>query len=152
MNFLSSLHNKNTALLLVRIALASAFIYHGWSKLQGMEGAIGFFASIGLASFWVYIVAWVEFLGGILMLFGIKVREVGVLFAIILFVAIYKVHLGQGFKGLELQFVLLLASLAMVFSGAGRYSLLKDKTCANCSECANCQTCKDCKDGVCKCK
>lgn len=140
MNYLSSLHNKDLALLLVRVGLASVFMYHGWMKINGMEGTIGFFASIGLGSFWAYLVAWVEFLGGILMLLGVKVRELGVLFTVVMIVAILKVHLGQGFKGMEFQVVLLLSSLAMVFAGAGKYALLKGKECMNC------------KDGKCQCK
>lgn len=140
MNYLSSLHNKDLALLLVRVGLALVFIYHGWTKLQGMEATIGFFGSIGLSPFFAYLVAWVEFAGGILMLLGIKVRELGLLFVIVMLVAIYKVHLGQGFKGMEFQVVLLLSSFAMVFAGAGKYALLKSKECMNC------------KDGKCQCK
>lgn len=144
MNFLSSLHNKDLALLFVRVGLASVFIYHGWMKISGMEGTVGFFASLGLGSFWAYLVAWVELLGGILMLVGVKVREMGVLFAIIMLVAIYTVHWKNGFNvmngGYEFQFTLLLSSLAMVFAGAGKYAFLKRKECMNC------------KNGVCECK
>lgn len=144
MNFLSSLHNKDLALLLIRVGLASVFIYHGFGKVMDMPGTVAFFASIGLGSFWAYVAAWVEFLGGILMLVGVRVREVGVLFAIIMLVAIYAVHFKNGFNsmsgGYEFQFTLLLSSLAMVFAGAGKYALLKSKECMNCV------------DGKCQCK
>ncbi len=142
---LASCHNKNFGLLLIRIALGLVFVYHGWGKVDNMEATIGFFGSIGLAPFWAYITAWVELLGGLLLILGICVREAGALLTIVMLTAIFKVHLANGFGGnggYEFQLVLLLASLAMVFTGAGKYALLKDKMCANCN----------CKDGVCTCK
>lgn len=149
MNFLSSLHNKDLGLLLVRVGLALVFMYHGWMKIKGMDAAIEFFGSIGLAPFFAYLVAWVEFLGGAALLLGVKVREVAVPLVIVMIVAIYKVHLGQGFSGMEFQIVLLLSTLGLVFSGSGKYALLKDKGCANCnSTTCDCQ----CKNGVCQCK
>ncbi|MFZ2151840.1 MAG: DoxX family protein [Minisyncoccia bacterium] len=152
MNFLSSLHNKSFALLLVRVALASVFIFHGWTKIQGMEGTIAFFGTLGFAPFWAYVVAWVEFIGGILMLAGVWVREVGVLFTVIMIVAIYAVHWGKGFNlagGYEFQFVLLLSSLAMVFGGAGKYALFGHKNCSNCKD-GTCTMCKGKDCGHCK--
>lgn len=143
MNFLSSLHNKSLALLLVRVGLASVFIYHGWMKVSDLGGTAGMFETMGFAPFWGYVVAWVEFLGGILMLAGVRVREVGVLFAVVMVVAILKVHLPNGFAGnggYEFQFTLLLSSLAMVFAGPGKYALFANKDCS------------DCKGGKCQCK
>lgn len=136
LQFLSSLHNKDIAFLLIRVALASVFIYHGFAKVTDMSGTAGMFEQMGFAPFWAYIVAWVELLGGILMLLGVRVREVGVLFAIIMIVAIVRVHLPNGFNfmdnGYEFQLVLLLASLAVVFGGSGSYALLREKGCSNC--------------------
>jgi len=160
MNFLSSLHNKSLALFLVRVGLASVFIYHGWMKVSDLGGTAGMFETMGLAPFWAYVVAWVEFLGGILMLAGVRVREVGVLLAVVMVVAIFKVHLPNGFNfmngGYEFQLTLLLSSLAMVFAGPGKYVLFTHKGCQNCKD-GTCVMCKDkecghCKDGKCQCK
>ncbi len=144
MSYLARFHNKSTGLLLIRIALGLVFVYHGWGKVSDMSMTIGFFGSLGLAPIWAYVTAWVELLGGLLMLAGVWVREVAVLFVIVMLVAIFKVHLANGFNfmqgGYEFQLVLLLASLAMVFTGAGKYAFLKSKSCPNC------------KDGVCMCK
>ncbi len=141
MNYLSSLHNKDIGLLLIRIALALVFIYHGWDKVMNIEAKIGFFESIGLNLLWLYVVAYVELLGGILMLLGVRVREVAILFAITMIVAIWKVHMNDGFKGMEFQLTLLLTSLAILFTGAGKYSLLPEKTSA----------CEPCEKEGCKC-
>ena len=141
MNYLSPLHNKDFGLLLIRIALALVFIHHGWDKVMSIEAKIGFFESIGLNLFWLYVVAYVELLGGILILLGIRVREVALLFVITMIVAIWKVHMNDGFKGMEFQLTLLLASLAILFTGAGKYGLLSEKT----------NTCEPCEKEGCKC-
>ena len=162
MNYLSPLHNKDFGLLLIRITLALVFIYHGWDKVMNIEGTINFFRAIGLAGFivptsdflnfkgpgatteiifWPYIVAYVELLGGILILLGIRVREVALLFVITMIIAIWKVHMNDGFKGMEFQLTLLLASLAILFTGAGKYGLLPEKT----------NTCGPCEKEGCKC-
>lgn len=150
MNFLSSFHNKSLALLLIRVALGAVFIYHGWDKITDITGTMGFFATIGFSgAFWAYLVAYVEFVGGILMLLGVRVREVGVLFVAIMIVAIYAVHFKNGFSvmngGYEYQFTLLLTSLAMIFAGAGKYTVLKETSPA--------MMCKPCEKnkGTCKC-
>lgn len=143
MNYLASLHNKDLAFLFIRIALALVFIYHGFAKVSDLSAAAGMFEQMGFMPMWAYVVGFVEFFGGILMLLGIRVREVGALFAIIMVVAIYAIHLPNGFNfmnnGYEFQLTLLLASLAAVFGGAGKYAVWKSKDCDNC------------KDGVCKC-
>lgn len=145
MNFLSSFHNKSFGLLLIRIALGIVFIYHGWAKISNMDTFISMFAGMGINTFFTYVVAYVEFIGGILMILGICVREVALLFAITMLVAIKVVHFKNGFSnmagGYEYPFTLLLASLATVFTGAGKYTILANKR--------NCDTCKN---GTCACK
>ena len=123
------LHNPDAGILLLRIALGVVFIFHGWMKISGMEGAIGFFASLGFPAFLAYFVAWSEVIGGLAFLAGIFVRYVGLILAIIVTVAIFKVRFVNGFSaangGYEYEFVLLLGSLAMATFGAGAYSLAK---------------------------
>ncbi len=68
-----------------------------------------------------------EFFGGLLLLFGLLTRASSLVLAITMFVAIFSVHFANGFfmsaNGYEFAFVLLGASVALMFSGAGRYSL-----------------------------
>lgn len=129
---------------MIRIALGIVFVYHGWAKVSNIDQFIAGFAGMGINAFFTYVVAYVEFIGGILMILGVRIREVAVLFTITMIVAIYKVHLGKGFGGMEYQVTLLLMSLAIIFTGAGKYTLLAEKM----EGCDN----KMCKDGTCPCK
>lgn len=119
--------NKNLALLLLRIGVGVIFIVAGWSKLTGIEGVQGFFGNIGipLAGFMAWVVALVEFLGGIMILVGYKVDLPGILLAFIMLVAIFTVKMGGdgGFSGMRLEIMLMLTSLALSMMGSGSYSL-----------------------------
>lgn len=122
------LHNPDFGILLIRVALAMVFIYAGWNKLQNIEMVLGFFASAGISPFWTYVAVYTEVIGGILMLLGLFTRKVGALFAVVMIVALVKVNVpqnGYDISKIGYEVVLLLASLAMVFLGAGRYSLAK---------------------------
>lgn len=126
MKYLQKFHNPDVGLLLIRLGLAAVFIIHGWAKVQNIEATAGFFSKLGLGMFWVYVVAYVEFLGGLAMLTGFLARKAGLLLAIDMLVAIYLVHWSQGFSGgYEFPLILLLAALAIFFSGPGKYSLSK---------------------------
>ena len=126
MRYLEKFRNPDLGLLLIRLGLAAVFIVHGWAKLQNIEGTAGFFSSLGLGMFWVYLVAYVELLGGLAMLTGFLARKAGLLLAIDMFFAIYLVSWSRGFSGgYEFELLLLLTSLAIFLSGPGKYSLSK---------------------------
>ena len=130
--------NPSLGLFLIRLALAVVFIAHGWQKFGDMESTVGFFASLGLAAFFAYLVAAVELLGGIALLLGIWTRFFGVALTINMIFAIYLVKAKLGFfGGFEFDLTLLLAALGISMTGPGRYAL---KHC-----CGN-----YCKDGMCK--
>lgn len=117
-------HHAELGLLLIRIALAAVFITHGWLKLSNLEGTTAFFSSIGLASFWVYVVALVEFVGGLALLVGFQARLAGWLLAVNMLVAIFLVRFKMGFVGgYEFELVLLLAALGLAFTGPGKYAV-----------------------------
>lgn len=117
------LNHPNWGLVLIRIGLAVVFIAHGWAKLQNIDQTAGFFSSLGLGIFWVYLVGLVEFIGGICMLLGVMVRQVGILFAIIMLFAIILVKADKGFSKYEFDLFLLLVSLGVALLGSGKYSL-----------------------------
>ncbi len=129
MEFMKKLHNADLGILLIRVALGIVFIYAGWFKLNNMEMVIGGFASMGFATWLAYLVAYVEFLGGIALVLGIFVRYVGILLAIVMLVAMIKVHIPNGYSlannGYEYVLLLMLASLAITTLGAGKYSVAK---------------------------
>lgn len=119
-------HNPDLGLLLVRLGLAVVFIMHGWSKAGDISTTAGFFSSLGLNIFWVYVVAYVELLGGIALLVGVWSRWAGILLAIDMVFAIYLVKFVSGLRGYEFELLLLLVALAVYFSGSGRYSIRRD--------------------------
>ena len=137
-------------LLALRIAFGAIFIYHGWGKLADMDKTVSMFGMMGfpLAAFFAWVVALVEFLGGIAILLGVYTKEVAKLLAIIMLVAILKVHLGGGFKGMEFQLSLLGGLLALAGVGAGKYRLLKNESCCMKGDAAGCCGGK----GSCTCK
>ncbi len=118
---------KGCALMLLRIAVGVVFVYHGWIKFDNMVGTIGFFSGIGLSSFWAYAVTCVELLGGIALIVGFNTRIAAMLGAVIMIVAIAKVHWSNGFSaiggGYEYQFLLLVNFIVLAIMGAGKHSV-----------------------------
>ncbi|HKJ66495.1 MAG TPA: DoxX family protein [bacterium] len=112
--------------VLLRIALGAVFIVHGYGKLADMQSTIGFFGKIGipLAGFFGWVVALVEFLGGILVLTGLYTRIAAGLIAVVMIVAVIKVQFTQGFLGgWEFEFTLFMIAVALVLIGDGTPAL-----------------------------
>lgn len=113
-------------LVLVRVGLAAVFIAHGYAKLANIDQTIAFFGSLGLASFFAYLVGLVELLGGLAMLLGVYTKYAGYLLALVMLVAIVKVKWAVGFMGgWEFDLVLLLNALAISWTGPGEYTVLR---------------------------
>lgn len=123
------LHNPDLGILLIRLALGVAFINAGWFKVNNIDMVVTGFAQIGIPAFLAYFVSYAELIGGALLILGVLVRYVGIIFAIIMLVAIVKVHGANGYslatEGYEYVFTLGLAALALAALGAGKYSLVK---------------------------
>lgn len=149
MKKMMSCQNPNLGLLLIRLGLAAVFIAHGISKLSNMDQTIGFFASLGLAAFFAYLVAIVELLGGIAMLLGLWTKWAGYALAIIMLVAIILVKSKMPFaKGAyEIDLMLLVAALGIAMIGSGKYSIG-----GGCEMSCPCDSNGNCAKGVCKTK
>jgi putative oxidoreductase len=126
--------NKDLALLLIRIAAALAFLYHGSGILFGAFGGPGpaGFAGFTHTSMTVaYLVGLAQVGGGLALLTGILARVGAVCVAIVMVGAIKMVHLKLGFDinhgGLEYALTQLLIALAILVAGAGKYSLAPAK-------------------------
>ncbi|NOZ04433.1 MAG: DoxX family protein [FCB group bacterium] len=83
---------------LVRLSLAATFLYHGPTKFP-VAGGIAFM--MGMPVFLIYLLATMETIGGILILWGgigpdWATRVAGALFAIVMFGAIFMVHFSNG--------------------------------------------------------
>ncbi|MGF1669583.1 MAG: DoxX family protein [Balneolaceae bacterium] len=116
--------NHDLALLLLRIGIGVVFIVAGWGKLTGIEGVQGFFGDLGIpmAGLMAWVVAIVEFFGGIMVLIGLYPKIPALLLAFIMVVAIFTVKLEQGFGPMRVDLLLLLMCLAIFFTGSGKFS------------------------------
>jgi putative oxidoreductase len=117
-------------LTIVRILVGIVFTAHGAQKLFvfGLAGVAGAFGQMGIPhpSIAGPGVAILEFVGGLLILFGLFTRIIAILLAIDMLGAIFFVHLKNGFflpTGFEFAFAMLMCNLALVFGGPGAYAI-----------------------------
>ena len=110
--------------------LGLTFFIHGFSKFQGgIENTVGYFESLGILSFLAYIVAFIELVGGILLILGIGTRIVSGLFAVIMLGAIFTAKLSAGFlgdgqmAGYELELALLAMAIFLATLNSTSFSL-----------------------------
>ncbi len=125
----------DVAIFFVRVALGVIFLAHGMQKLFGAFGGSGIdgfsqmLKALGFATpiFWAWVVGLVEGVGGLFLLLGILPRVSAALIGIVMIVAIVKVHGPKGFfmmqGGFEYPFLILMACIAVLFSGGGKLSL-----------------------------
>ena len=121
----------NWGLLLVRVALALPFLYHGAAIAFGAFGGPGLQGFSGFTHMPLPVAALVgygEFLGGLGILFGVLTRLASLGAVIIMLGAILLVHLPHGYDGtkggFEHPLALLLLAVALVFTGPGAYTAL----------------------------
>lgn len=117
--------NHDVADFLIRLVIAIIFIRHGWLKLDDMAGTIQFFGSIGLPALFAYVVALVEFLGGILMLLGVWTTLIAWLFVAIMVAAIAFVKGSHGFGASEFELLLLVSALSVAYLPIGKFTYKK---------------------------
>jgi putative oxidoreductase len=158
-------------LLVLRIGLGVIFIAHGYGKIAAMQETSAFFGSIGFGALVTHVVAYVELLGGVALLFGIFTQVAATILALIMSVVLLyvKQHASiTGMHGNELELALFVSSVALAFMGAGRFSLgahlcrcCKDGTCGGKKWCwchakcggehcgvGECDKCEDCMEGA----
>lgn len=125
---------------LLRLTLATVMFPHGAQKLLGLFGGYGFNGTMGfftetmgipwLLSFGVIAI---EFFAPVLLLLGLGTRVAALGLAVVMTTAMFLVHAPFGFfmnwfgtqKGEGIEYFLLAIgiSLALLVSGAGRWSL-----------------------------
>ena len=120
----------HAALLILRIASAMAFLYHGSGILFGVLGGPG---PAGFAAYkhWPLIVGYLVGLaqvgGGLAVLLGVFQRVGTLCLMIVMLGAIFTVHLPHGFNiannGYEFALTELMLALALFLTGPGQYSV-----------------------------
>ena len=125
--FVKSLNKlQPMALLFLRIALGIIFLYHGYPKLAHPTAAMhGAFVEHGLPSYFVQVAGMIETFGGGLLILGLFARAAGLLIAIEMAIAIWKVHSRSYLTVHEYEFPLALATANFVIAavGAGMISI-----------------------------
>lgn len=132
--------DKALAPVALRLALAAVIFPHGAQKLlgwfggYGYEGTMGFFTStMGIPWILALGVILVEFFAPLFLVAGAAVRPAALAIGTVLGTAMVKVHLANGFfmnwmgtqkgEGVEFFVLVLGIALALVISGAGRFSV-----------------------------
>lgn len=121
-------------LLALRLGLSVELLVHGWPKIKNPAGTAGFLGQMGMkpAKFWAWILALVEFLGGIGLLLGLLTRPAAFFVAVeFLLIVIYlkpkkmKVPFTtpQGQAGWEWDWLIMMMAIALVLAGSGIFGL-----------------------------
>ena len=113
-------------LLILRVLSGLALaVAHGIGKLPPSDGFVGAVGRLGFPAPEVF--AWVaglaEFGGGVLLAFGLLTRPAALAVAATMAVALFGAHGDDPFADGEKAFLFLTAALALLATGAGRYSL-----------------------------
>jgi putative oxidoreductase len=112
-------------MLVLRLALAAVFIYHGSGKVNaGTDWGRNWNPKLPV---WQQAaVSWGELTGGGAMVIGLLTRLAALGLAVIMGGAIVTVHGANGFAlptGFEYAFVLLMICVALILCGGGSYSV-----------------------------
>lgn len=132
---LKKLHSDDTGKLLLRLMIGGLMLFHGVFKVQNGIGKLTeFMVARGLPAPLGYGVYLGEVLAPLMIILGIGTRIGGLLITGTMMFAIYIAHVGDigkvtatGAWGIELPMVYLVGGLALVFLGAGRFSVSRGK-------------------------
>jgi putative oxidoreductase len=120
----------NFELLIMRLACALPFLYHGSAILFGAFGGPGprnFAAFMKMPMIVGYLVGLAQFTGGIAILTGALLRVGAVSVIVVMLGAIFIVHLPHGYDighgGMEFALTELLLAAGLLLAGPGKYSL-----------------------------
>jgi len=121
--------------LVLRVPIGIIFAAHGAQKLFGWFGGYGlagtgaWMDSIGLSPgvLMAFLAGAAEFFGGLALVLGLLTRPAAAALAFAMLIAIFSVHFENGLfmsnNGYEFGLALLVASVSLLFSGAGKLSV-----------------------------
>ncbi len=125
--------SQDPTLALMRLFLAIIFFAHGsqkalgWFHGYGFQGTMHFFtAMLHIPPFFAVLAILAEFVGSILLFFGLFARIAAFGILVNMFVAIFKVHLPHGFfnpMGYEFPLALIALAFLILIKGAGGFSI-----------------------------
>jgi putative oxidoreductase len=131
--------NDSFAPLFLRLIMAVVMFPHGAQKVFGWFGGRGYeatvtgFVGMGIPQILAILVVVVEFLGPILLVFGLLTRFAAAGIGTIMIVAALMVHLPHGFfmnwsgqkggEGIEFHLLMLAIAIALIIQGGGKWAL-----------------------------
>lgn len=131
--------DDNVAAFIARVTLGLVIVPHGAQKLLGWFGGYGFagtmkaMTEMGFPSFLVALLILTESIGALLLIAGLLSRINALGIAVIMLVAVVKVHMANGFfmnwfgtqkgEGFEYHLLALGLALAVIVVGGGRWSV-----------------------------
>ncbi|HMW13877.1 MAG TPA: DoxX family protein [Chitinophagaceae bacterium] len=118
-------------LLIIRIGIGVMFALHGFPKITGgpekweMIGKAMENIGIGFApTFWGFMAAVAEFVGGICLVLGFLFRPATAMLLFTMFIAAFMHYVnGDGFSGYSHAVESAIVFLGLFFSGPGKYAL-----------------------------
>ncbi|MCL3778773.1 DoxX family protein [Prolixibacteraceae bacterium JC049] len=130
---MNRLNNPDLGKLILRVLIGGLMLFHGVSKLfHGVDFIQQMLGGLGLPGFIAYGVYVGEVLAPILIIIGYRTRMSAFIVALTMVFAVALAHSGDLFKLtqhggllLELQWFYFAGSIALMFLGAGKYSVSK---------------------------
>jgi len=119
----------SVVLLVIRLILAYGFYNPAKMKLKNVNGIAEWFGSMNypLPTLSAYIATITETAGVILLFIGLGTRIISIPLIVVMLVAIFTVHLSNGFNagdnGFEIPLYYLVMLLTLVVYGSGKYSV-----------------------------
>ncbi len=120
---------KDLPPLFFRLILAYGFYGPAMMKLGNIDGIIEWFSGMGMPfpALNAYLATATETAGFVLLFLGLGTRLISIPLIIVMLVAIFTVHIGNGFEagnnGFEIPLYYLLMLFSLIITGPGRISL-----------------------------
>lgn len=120
---------QSIALLIARLIIAYGFYEPAMSKWNDIDSVAQWFDSMGIPfpTLNAYMAAGTEILGVGLLVLGLFTRLISIPLIVIMIVAIFTVHIGNGFSagdnGFEIPLYFMVFLMIFVSHGAGKFSL-----------------------------
>ncbi len=120
-----SRHYYEWSMVVLRVVLGVIFLGHGLQKIIEFEGTVKFFSSVGMPMMFVYVVTFIEVMGGVCLILGLFTRVAAAAISLLMLGSIPTVlQMGKGFVGgYDFNISLLAIAVALVLSGSDTLSL-----------------------------
>ncbi|MEX2436724.1 MAG: DoxX family protein [Candidatus Paceibacterota bacterium] len=113
------------AILALRIILGLVLIFHGYPKIKNLKKNAKDFNKMGFkpGMFWGSLVAILEVVGGVALIAGFLTQTLAIIFIVQFIVIMLTIKRNAGFKGIEIDLLIVGGLLVLVTIGGGVYSL-----------------------------